>query len=116
MCPGEENNEEYKNGNIMILCLENKRIGEINEDLIKRLNKDNQLHEFIAEDKYVNLSEPVDHIDLSYTETQNLPSKLSLKIDTPIIITKNINKRDKLVNGKRGWVHEIDQKLSLIHI
>ena len=116
VCPGEDDNEEYKNGNIIVLCLENKRIDEINEDRINRLNKNNQLHEFVAEDKYVNLSEPVGHIDLSYTETQNLPSKLSLKIDTPIIITKNINKKDKLVNGKRGFVHEIDQKNKIIWV
>ena len=113
-CPGEDKNESYKNGDIMILCLENKRIDEINSEKIK-INK-NPVHEFTAQDKYANLSEPVSSINLSYTETQNLPTNLSLKIDTPVIITKNINKKDKLVNGKRGFIHEIDPQKKIVWI
>ena len=74
------------------------------------------MHEFTAQDKYANLSEPVSSINLSYTETQNLPTNLSLKIDTPVIITKNINKKDKLVNGKRGFIHEIDPENKIVWI
>ena len=115
-CPGEDINESYKNGDIMILCLENKRIEELNEELIHKLNKKKEDFTFEAKDKYCHLSDNVSSVNLSYTETQNLPTKLCLKIDTPVIITKNINKKDKLVNGKRGYVHEIDMENKIIWV
>ena len=116
VCPGEDNNESFKNGDIMILCLENKTIDEINARMLEKVNKNSKLYEFVAQDKFANFSDPVGTIDLSYTETQNLPTKLALKIDTPVIITKNINKKDKLVNGKRGYVHDIDTDNKIIWV
>ena len=95
-CPGEYENESYKDGSIMVLCLENKRIEEINQELMEKINENNEYYHFQAKDKFTNLSDPVGPISLNYTETQNLPTSLSLKIDTPVILTKNVNKKDKL--------------------
>ena len=115
-CPREDQNESYKNGDIQILALENKRINEINNEFLENVNKNSKSHEFIAKDKFNNLNEPVNNISLNYTETGNLPTKLILKEDTPVILTKNINKKDRLVNGKLGSVHEIDEQNKIIWV
>ena len=101
-CPGETNHDNFKNGKLMILCLENSRIEEINDLYLNNLNKESKVYQFKAEDKFVHLSDKVGDIDLSYTECGNLATVLSLKLGTPIILTKNISKPDGLLNGKRG--------------
>lgn len=101
-CPGELDHESFKTGKIMILCLENSRIEELNQAYLHGLNKESKIYQFKSEDRFVHLSENVGEVELSYTETGNLASVLELKIDTPVILTKNISKIDGLLNGKRG--------------
>ena len=86
----------------MVLCLENSRIEEINQTYLHSLNKESKIYQFKSEDRFVHLSENVGEVELSYTESGNLASVLDLKLDTPIILTKNISKVDGLLNGKRG--------------
>ena len=74
----------------------------INDLYLNNLNKESKVYQFKAEDKFVHLSDKVGDIDLSYTECGNLATVLSLKLGTPIILTKNISKPDGLLNGKRG--------------
>ena len=101
-CPAEKNHENFSNGSLMVLCLENSRVQEINDEYLHNLNKESKIYQFRAEDKFAHLSETVGEIDLNYTECGNLPTVLSLKNQSPVILTKNVSKADGLLNGKRG--------------
>ena len=108
-CPQEEDPENFTNGNLMVLCLENSRINELNEHYLRKFNKDSKIYTFHSQDRFAHLSEPVGEVGLNYTECGNLPSVLSLKLNSPVMLTKNISKADGLLNGKRGFIHEIDE-------
>ena len=97
----------------MVLALENNIIEEINEDYLDRLNKESKIYTFQAKDTFAHLSEQVPNIDRNYTECGNLPTTLRLKLNSPVILTKNISKADLLLNGKRGYLHEIDEDKSI---
>ena len=115
-CPYEENHDNFKHGNLIVLCLENSTIKEINEDYLHRLNKESKIYTFQAKDRFAHFSEPVGEIDMNYTNCGNLASTLSLKLNSPVMLTKNISKPDGLLNGKRGYVHEIDESKGIIWI
>ena len=108
-CPYEEDHENFKEGRLMVLALENNIIQEINEDYLDRLNKESKIYTFKAKDTFAHFSEQVPNIDRNYTECGNLPTTLRLKLNSPVILTKNISKADLLLNGKRGYLHEIDE-------
>ena len=115
-CPYEEDHENFKEGKLMVLCLENNTIRDINDEYLHKLNKENKIYNFVAKDTFRDLSEPVGEIDMNYTECGNLASTLSLKLNSPVMLTKNISKPDGLLNGKRGYVHEIDESNSICWI
>ena len=115
-CPYEENHDNFKNGNLMVLCLENSTIKEINEDYLNRLNQESKIYTFKATDRFAHLSEPVGEIDINYTNCGNLASTLQLKLDCPVMLTKNISKPDGLLNGKKGYIHEIDESKGICWI
>ena len=115
-CPFEQDHANFKSGNLMVLCLENRTIQEINHEYLHKLNKQQTLYEFQAKDSFAHLSEPVGEVNLNYTDCGNLASILSIKVDSPVMLTKNVSKVDGLLNGKRGFVHEVDEKNSIIWI
>ena len=115
-CPYEENHDNFKNGNLMVLCLENNTIQEINEEYLQKLNKESQIYTFKAKDSFAHLSEPVGNIEMNYTDCGNLASTLSVKINSPVMLTKNISKPDGLLNGKRGYIHEVDETNNIIWV
>ena len=45
-CPYEEDHENFKEGRLMVLALENNIIKEINEDYLDRLNKESKIYTF----------------------------------------------------------------------
>ena len=115
-CPYEEDHENFKQGNLMVLCLENSKIQELNYEYLHKLNKENKIYNFNAKDHFAHLSEPVGNVDLNYTDCGNLASTLSIKLNSPVILTKNISKADGLLNGKRGYVHEVDESNQIIWV
>jgi hypothetical protein len=115
-CPYEEDHENFKQGNLMVLCLENSRIQEINNEYLHKLNKEHKIYSFNAKDNFAHLAEPVGEIDMNYTNCGNLASTLSIKLNSPVMLTKNISKPDGLLNGKRGYVHEVDESNDIIWV
>ena len=115
-CPFEQDHDNFKSGNLMVLCLENTTIQEINIEYLHKLNKHQTLYEFQAKDSFAHLSEPVGEVNLNYTDCGNLASTLSIKVDSPVMLTKNISKADGLLNGKRGYVVDVDEKNSIIWV
>ena len=115
-CPIENIHENFKNGNLMVLCLENSRIDELNEKYLEKFDKDSKIYTFNAQDKFAHLAEPVGAVDLNYTQSGGLSTVLSLTINSPVMLTKNISKADGLLNGKRGFVHDIDETNGIIWV
>ena len=115
-CPIEEIHENFKNGNLMVLCLENSRIDELNEKYLEKFDKDSKTYTFISQDKFAHLPDPVGPIELNYTQTGGLSSELTLTLNSPVMLTKNISKSDGLLNGKRGFVHEIDETNGIVWV
>ena len=109
--PIEQSHEVYKDGNLMTLCLENKIVDEINQNLLENSNPETTIHTFHAIDKFSNLSHDVPTVTQSYTQTGGLPTILKVKVNSPVLLTQNIDREDGLVNGQRGYVHEVQDEV-----
>jgi len=116
-CPKENDNDAFKNGRVAIIVKDNEKCSEINRTQIQALaGFEEKL--FTADDISIN----VDHYDksaalnLPYIRTRSLPFQLTVKINALVMLTVNVNKFDRLTNGVRGYVVDIDEKRHLIWV
>ena len=112
--PSENSNESFKNGKLSIIVTTNPK-----KDLVN-LQKMSQLLPFETDyvcdsvDRVTNL--PVgntlpEKLKENTGKTANLQTQLILRVGSPIILTTNHSKKkyreDGIVNGARGFVHDI---------
>ena len=79
---------------------------------------DGEVVSFHAEDKGVRvINYDNDAVMLlPYTQTSGLPAILKVKINCPVMLTRNYDKKDGLTNGQRGYVTYIDTKKDIIWV
>ncbi|XP_034473631.1 ATP-dependent DNA helicase PIF1 [Drosophila innubila] len=87
------------------LCSHTNDANSINESKLENLNGDKVL--FRAEDSDANMSKQLD-------QQVQAPSQLYLKINAQVMLLKNINIANGLVNGARGVVVRIEKGLPVV--
>ena len=96
--------------NNVILCPLNKNVSSINKKVVDMLN----LHEYVS---YAadTPSDENPEVPVEYLNTLDVPGlppfKLSLKKHMPIMLMRNINKKQHLCNGTRLIVQEVSSSL-----
>ena len=88
--PLEEDNDNFKNGNISIIVTTNKRREEINLEKLDKLIQNETTYNCFSTDRVMNVPKatPLSK-DLPYTQTGQLLPKLIIKKGAPIVITSN---------------------------
>ena len=72
---------------------------------------------FRADDKIKNIDKLSPRLeDVPYTKTGGLRTILSLKRNSPVLITMNLDKSDNLTNGQCGYVVEVDVTNSIVWV
>ena len=108
----ENNNENFKNGNISIIVTTNKSREAINLEKLNTLLPNEETYTCFSVDRVMNVpkAKPLSE-KLPYTQTGQLPPKLHIKKGAPIVITTNhtkaIYKEDGIMNGARGYIDHI---------
>ena len=115
-CPTEYCNDLYRDGKQIMITTTHAIKDAFNEKLIQMLEG----QEFIlyANDKPTLKSNSIptqeELVGVSEADLKQIPTKLVLKKNAPIKITKNINKKDKLTNGTFGYVVDVDEDNGIV--
>jgi len=115
-CPEEYSNDEYKKGDLAIRLrdkLTRERINSEKLDLIE-----GEKFSFKADDVCRTADRYIEDavLQLPYTQTGQLPLYLEVKIDSPVMLTTNLNKSDGLTNGARGYVVDVDETRTIVWV
>ena len=102
----ENENENFKNGKLSIICTTNKYREEINREKLAKLLPTEKLYKCFSVDRSLNVTTTAAlKKDIPYTQTGSLQAELHIKIGAPIVITANHRKRefkeDGILNGAR---------------
>ena len=105
----ENDNNNFKDGKIAIICTTNKYRDEINHEKLEKLLPNERTYICESVDRTLNVADvPPLPKNLPYTKTGSLPSTLKIKVGAPIVITSNHKvkrfKEDGMVNGARGHI------------
>ena len=108
----ENDNENFREGKVSNIVMTNRVRQEINDYKLDTLLPQTKSFTSIAQDRSTNLENPpeVPH-NLSLTQTGGLETRLTIKKDSPVVITSNHPKarykEDGFVNGAKGYVESV---------
>ena len=109
--------ESFKNGDTTIIVADNKKADQVNRKKLEELLPEEENIVFRAEDKIKNVDQLSPRLeDVPYTKTGGLRTILSLKRNSPVLITMNLDKSDYLTNGQRRYVVEVDVTNSIVWV
>ena len=109
----ENDNNNFKKGNLSIIVTTNKKKDLINTQKLTDLLPDKKEHICNSVDRVTNVPgrKLPKRLKDNPGKTGNLQTELKLKVDAPILITSNHPKKkykeDGIVNGARGFVQSI---------
>ena len=110
----EHSNENFKNGNLLIIVTTNLKKNLINQQKLTELLPNEKEYSCNSIDRIANLpsgSKLPEKLNENPSKTGNLQTSLKLKIGAPIVITTNHSKQkyreDGIMNGARGFVQAI---------
>ena len=112
--PSENFNENFKNGKVLIVVTTNPKKDQVNNHKLSTLLPLEKEYSCNSTDRVTNLplsSKLPERLNENPGKTGNLQTLLKLKVNAPVVITKNHSKRkyreDGIVNGARGFVQSI---------
>ena len=114
-CPQENDNDQYKDGKLLILVTDNKRREAINDDKLQLIDGEASSFDAIDRANTPKYNE-AEVSQLTCTKTGGLPANLKVKVNCPVMVTVNIDKEDGLTNGIRGYVTRIDRAEKIIWV
>ena len=110
----EQNNENFKNGNLSIIVTTNRKRNLVNSTKLSELLPKEKEYTCNSIDRVKNLPGPRKlpaKLNDNPGKTGNLLSELNLKVGAPAVITTNHAKQkyreDGIVNGARGYVQSV---------
>ena len=112
-CDLENDFHSWKNGEILYIVKDNKKREEINMQKLAEFEPGQPIFCSDAKDTAID-SDQKSNIskDIPYTQTGYIPSAISVKKNSPIMLTQNHSNRrfreDGISNGNRGFVDRVD--------
>ena len=109
-CDTLYNNDWYKDGRQVMITPTHQIKDEFNSKLLCHLEGE-EVH-FPAKDTPSTRTPNLPDLSKCNEQQMNgLPTHLIIKRNCPIKVTKNINKKDSLVNGTFGWVCDMQEDI-----
>ena len=96
-------NESFKSGLCAIIVADNKKVDNINHRKLQNLLPNEEKVVICSMDKVKNVDTLTPKLeDVPYTRTGGLKTILAVKVNSPVLVTMNVDKDDFITNGQRG--------------
>ena len=112
-CDTEFDNRWYRDGRQVMITPTHEVKDEFNSLLLSKLEGHEYVLDAVDKPSVKNPTLP-DLSKLHEGKTNHLRTTICVKLQSPIKITKNISKKDQLVNGTFGYVIDVDEENSIV--